>query len=149
MFGKIPGVNANVVKSYKVTPKSNITMRTDELVINEMHKKQTEESSRMNTIIHKLHYGMEVTYDEYTYVMSIDNSLAELIQGYREFRSNVSKELFTLSEEVALEYYKELRKKYKTTWFDDEWKLYYLKAIDSVWYEYLKIKEKTRFRYHV
>ncbi|MBR3839996.1 MAG: hypothetical protein IKM20_02545 [Erysipelotrichales bacterium] len=149
MFGKIPGVNANVVKTYKATQKSNITMHTDEIVVSETYKKQTEESSRMNAIMHKLHYGMEVSYDDYVYVLTVDNELAILIKEYREFRSRISKEFFSMTEEQAIIYYKDLRKRYKASWYDAEWKTYYMKAVDSVWYEYLKVREKTRFTYHV
>lgn len=144
MFGKIPGVNAKVIQNYKSVAKPNVSIHTGDMVVLESNQKHEKEVSQMNQIIHKLQFGLEISYEEYSYVLSFDSKMAELIQQYREFRSNIRKELFSLNEEEAVVYYKELRKNYKAGWLDDEWKTYYMKAVDAVWYEYLKMKEKTR-----
>lgn len=148
MFGKIPNVNATVTKSYtsKVQRGSNSIHNVD-IYVSDSFKKQESTSSKLDIIIHKLSYGKDISYEEYAYVKTIDINMAENINKYREFRNRIAQEFACMEENAALSYYKDLRKKYQIKWYDDIWSQYYGKAIDCVWYENLKIKEKRRINY--
>ncbi len=136
MFGKVPNVNL-VAKTYKSSVKTGINMPEFEIRLEDTvnHDKV---QNRIQEIMHKMSMGYDVMYDEYLYVLEIDPKLGRRIDNYRKYRHEYSTKLYSLDHDSALEYYKKERR--RTSDYDP----CYYKAVDLIWYEYLRREKEER-----